>query len=152
MSKYRLTLRATLLVWPRTSPLIISHGLSIRSSSSLLVFPFPSTPPRDASFVLSASREADTGEPPASIFPTSRLPGFTPSPSSPDGTKIWSTLASPRLKVIACTLPATRSVATIGNSFGSVTPPEPFQKNGMTSGKIVAILGNIVSRYARGTE
>lgn len=29
LSKYRLTLRATLLVWPRTSPLIISHGLSL---------------------------------------------------------------------------------------------------------------------------
>lgn len=34
-SKYRLALRATLLVWPRTSLLIISRGLSIRSSSSL---------------------------------------------------------------------------------------------------------------------
>lgn len=46
-------------------------------------------------------------------------PGFT---SCPDGAKIWSTLASPRLKIIDCTLAATHGIATICNSSGSVTP------------------------------
>jgi len=36
LSKYRLALRATLLVWPRTSLLIISHGLSTYLDSTSL--------------------------------------------------------------------------------------------------------------------
>lgn len=59
LSKYRLALRATLLVWPRTSLLIISHGLSTYLDStslslSLVLASLSFLPPsrrRDASFV-----------------------------------------------------------------------------------------------------
>lgn len=127
LSKYRLALRATLLVWPRTSHNFSWSLYPIRCSSlslflllslsrfTILVFSSPSLPllrETHPSYTRRPVRRT-RANPPAStllrrVFQALH-PGFT---SCPDGAKIWSTLASPRLKVIACALTARQRSAT----------------------------------------
>lgn len=96
LSKYRLALRTTLLVWPRTSLFIISRGLFIRSVSSRSFHRLRrETHP---SYSRHSTRRT-RANPLATTLPTSRLPGFTPSPCRvPMTQKYESILAFPRLK------------------------------------------------------
>lgn len=147
LSKYRLTLRATLLVWPRTSLLIISHGLSIQSSSSLLVFPFPSfPPPGDASFGTLGVPRGGHGRTTSFYFSnvaSSRLYTLSVEPrrrknmeylglSAPESNCLYAGGDSQRGN--------DRQLLRIGNSAGAVSEDD------VTSGKVAAILGNTVRR------
>lgn len=154
LSKYRLALRATLLVWPRTSRLIISHGLSIRSGSSRFPAPRrlllirPPSPSRGASFVCSASREADTGKPTSfysSDVASSRLYTLSIVPRRRKNIEYTGLSASES----NCLYTGgdsrhgnDRQLLRISNSTGAIS------RGDVTSGKIVAVLDAI--RRTRG--
>jgi len=102
LSKYRLALRATLLVWPRTS-----HNFSW-SLYPIRLFAFFCPVVSSPSFYrLRRETHPTLGIPwgESTSFHSSNVFQATPSPCrAPMLQKYGSILASPRLKVIACTL------------------------------------------------
>lgn len=98
LSKYRLALRATLLVWPRTSLLIISHGLStyldstslflyLSLSLSLVLASLSFLPPsrrRDASFVPLDTKRVRERSTSSVLFHCRFSPSFSPFLSCQD--------------------------------------------------------------------